>query len=469
MKKPPRRAPSAARPVRPAARPDRPDAEQRLRAPGLPRINAGQKLGASLDLLEAMARSPGGADRVAADWFGANRHFDGTPRGDIMDVVESVLRHRLALDWWIARLGAGLPASNRVRMIASHILIQRREVSSLEAALDGRGFSPVPLDEAEQRFAAALKGHTILHPDMPPAIRLALPDWLEPMFRERFGAAFEVETAALLLDAPVDLRVNALKGDRETVAARLRSQGLVPRTTPLSPLGLRLGVNTDIGRIEALRDGAVEIQDEGSQIAALLVDAQPGEWVVDFCAGTGGKTMVMAGAMQNRGHIVALDVHDKRLVRARQRLRRAGIENAECRLVESRWIKRHAGRAARVLVDAPCTGTGTWRRKPDARWRLTPQDVSELVALQATILDSAERLVKPGGRLVYVTCSLLHAENDAQVQSFLQRHPDFAVLPVPQIWPATVGGACPERGDFLHLTPHRHGVDGFFVAVLERR
>jgi 16S rRNA (cytosine967-C5)-methyltransferase len=475
----PRRAEAEAETKRKTRRDDRPAFRARAAdrpQPASPparktasRIDLGQKLGAALALLETIAVGSHGADRAAAGWFAANRRFDGPPRGDIMETVEAVLRHRAALDWWIARLDRALPLDNRTRLIAAHVLVFAREAASLERAFDAVGSAPAPLSEAEQHFLAALKGHTVAHPAMPPAIRFGLPAWLEPLLRQRFGAGLETELAALQHAAPVDLRVNLLKTERKAALAALKEAGFAPRATPLSPLGIRLGAKTDIGKIAALADGRVEVQDEGSQIAALLADARPGQRVVDFCAGAGGKSLVMAAAMQNRGHLVALDVNEPRLARARQRLRRAGAQNAECRPLDNKWVKRQAGRADRVLVDAPCTGTGTWRRKPDARWRLQRNDLDELVARQHEILDSAQRLVKPGGRLVYVTCSLLDAENEAQIAAFLERHPAFEIVPVGDLWPDAVGGASPDAGPFLRLTPARHGTDGFFAAILRRK
>jgi 16S rRNA (cytosine967-C5)-methyltransferase len=194
--------------------------------------------------------------------------------------------------------------------------------------------------------------------------------------------------------------------------------------------------------------------------------------VVDFCAGAGGKTLALAAQMRNRGHLVACDISASRLERATQRLRRAGASIVQRHPLTShrdKWVKRHAGSFDRVFVDAPCTGIGTWRRNPDAKWRLRPEDVTELAALQGAILDSAERLVKPGGRLVYATCSLLLEENEAQIERFLSAHRDFALLPVGDVWRQTIGSACPVKSDMLRLTPARHGTDGFFVAVLECR
>jgi 16S rRNA (cytosine967-C5)-methyltransferase len=227
----------------------------------------------------------------------------------------------------------------------------------------------------------------------------------------------------------------------------------------------------------------VEIQDEGSQLVAALTDARPGMRVVDWCAGAGGKTLALAAMMENRGQIVACDVSASRLEGAVRRLRRAGVTNVERHFVEpgDKWAKRRAGTFDRVLVDAPCTGTGTWRRNPDARHRLTEQDLLELVRKQSSILDAAGRLVRTGGRLIYATCSLLEQENEEQVSAFLIRHPEFALVPLEQAWNLPGGNlpggnlpggnlpAAAPQGDMLSLTPARHGTDGFFAAVLERR
>jgi 16S rRNA (cytosine967-C5)-methyltransferase len=220
----------------------------------------------------------------------------------------------------------------------------------------------------------------------------------------------------------------------------------------------------------AFREGLVEVQDEGSQLLALLTDARPGQAVVDFCAGAGGKTLALAAAMENKGRLVACDVNQRRAERAMLRLRRAGVHNVTRRLLEGesdKWVKRHGGTFDRVLVDAPCSGSGTWRRNPDAKWRLTPAGLDELVSLQGRILDSAARLVRPGGRLVYATCSVLADEDEARVEAFLASHPNFRLIPLPEVWSAAVGGACPVEGPMLRLTPARTNTDGFFAAVME--
>jgi 16S rRNA (cytosine967-C5)-methyltransferase len=261
-------------------------------------------------------------------------------------------------------------------------------------------------------------------------------------------------------------------GSRESAAAALAAEGIGTEPTPLSPWGLRVPERRPVTSTRAFQEGLVEVQDEGSQLIALLTDARPGMRVADYCAGAGGKTLALAAAMGNRGRLTACDVSAPRLEGAVRRLRRAGVDNAERHLLEpgDRWAKRRAGTFDRVLVDAPCTGTGTWRRNPDARTRTGPEDLRELVAKQAAVLDAAAGLVRPaGGRLVYATCSLLPEEDEDQVRAFLGRHPGFAPLPLSVAW-AEAGLPPPPAGDgdFLATSPARHGTDGFFAAILQR-
>jgi 16S rRNA (cytosine967-C5)-methyltransferase len=307
---------------------------------------------------------------------------------------------------------------------------------------------------------------------MPDAVRDNYPPWLEPRLRALFGAALPAEMAALNGPAALDLRVNRLKANRPDARAALARDGVEAVPTPFSPAGLRVRARIPLATLESFKSGAVEVQDEGSQLAALLTQAEPGMRVVDFCAGAGGKTLALAAEMRNKGSLVACDISETRLTRSAQRLRRAGVSNVERRTLSTerdKWVKRHAGGFDRVFVDAPCSGTGTWRRNPDAKWRLEPRDLEELAELQARILESAARLVKPGGRLVYATCSLLPEENDRQVERFLAAATDFALLPIGEVWRNAFGTPCPADGEMLHLTPARHETDGFFVAVMARR
>jgi 16S rRNA (cytosine967-C5)-methyltransferase len=307
---------------------------------------------------------------------------------------------------------------------------------------------------------------------MAPATACDIPDWVEPHLRAVYGHRLEDEMAALNANAPLDLRVNALKTDREGARRALAAEGVKAEPTPWSPLGLRLKHRVPLASLAAFKDGLVEVQDEGSQVAAMLADARPGMRVVDFCAGAGGKTLALAAAMQNRGKLVACDVADWRLERAGKRLRRAGISNVERRPLSNerdQWVKRHAGTFDRVFVDAPCLGIGSWRRNPDGKWRCTPNDLAELVVRQHDILASAARLVKPGGRLIYVTCSLLREENEAQAEAFLAASADFTLYPTARAWAETIGGRSPGGDDYLRLTPARHGTDGFFAAQFQRQ
>jgi 16S rRNA (cytosine967-C5)-methyltransferase len=274
--------------------------------------------------------------------------------------------------------------------------------------------------------------------------------------------------------APLDLRVNTFKAKREAVLAEFEAQGFPCVSTPHSPLGIRLQGKPALNRLDVFNRGDVEVQDEGSQLLALLTDAHRGEMVVDFCAGAGGKTLALGAAMRNTGRLYAFDTSGHRLAALKPRLARSGLSNVHpVQIAHERddRIKRLAGKIDRVLVDAPCSGLGTLRRNPDLKWRQKPESVTELAALQQAILASASRLLKPGGRLVYATCSVLPEENEATVQDFLAAHPDFEAVDAAQ---ELARLKVPEaaflcEGGHLRLWPHRHGTDGFFAAVIVRR
>jgi 16S rRNA (cytosine967-C5)-methyltransferase len=360
----------------------------------------------------------------------------------------------------------------RSRVVASLVLVEGWRSDAILACCDGDRFRPALLSQTEERFVRDLATRTLRHPEMPRAVANDLPGWLEPYLERVLGGRLEREMTALNGPAPTDLRVNLLKADRATAGRALAAEGVAAESTPLSPLGLRLRRRVPLGNLAAFEQGLVEVQDESSQIAALLADARPGMRVVDFCAGAGGKTLALAAGMANRGKLVACEVSQHRLERATRRLRRAGVTNVERRALtgeRDKWVKRHAASFDRVFVDVPCLGTGTWRRNPDAKWRMGPEDLAELVERQQQILRSAARLVRPGGRLIYATCSLLREEDEAQAEAFLAADPDFSLLPVSRAWGETIGGASPGGQDYLRLTPARHGTDGFFVAIFERR
>ncbi len=425
------------------------------------------RIAAAIALLEGVAAQPRRpADAIAAEFFRARRFIGGGDRRAVSDLAWGALRQRIRLEWHLAAVGA--PPSPRLLVLAQMVMGQKVPAATALRAFAGGRFGPEPASAAEAAAARALEGRTLADAAMPEGPRLNLPEWALPGLRRRFGDALAAEAAALEGQAPLDLRANALKTTRDAVLAALGRPAAAMR---FSPWGVRMPARTSVAAHPLFKDGAIEVQDEGSQLIAALVGARPGMRVADYCAGAAGKTLAMAATMDNRGRIVACDVSAPRLAGADKRLRRAGVHNAETHLLSpgDRWAKRRAGQFDRVLVDAPCTGTGTWRRNPDARSRTTATDLAELLAKQGEILSMSAQLVRPGGRLAYATCSLLPEEDEEQVERFLAANPGFAVVPLPRAWAeAGLPGAPPCEGPHMALSPAAHGTDGFFCAVLER-
>ncbi|MFA6218572.1 MAG: RsmB/NOP family class I SAM-dependent RNA methyltransferase [Erythrobacter sp.] len=378
-----------------------------------------------LDAVIAAARGKGApADRILADWFRANRFAGSKDRRAIRELVYAAIR-----------ACGPVPQSGRAAML------RLAEVDPAIAPLfDGSAYGPAPLDD----------GETIAEGGIAPA-------WLV----ERLAASDIAGEAAeaLLGRAPLDLRVNTLKAGRATLSLP------EPAQPTAAPHGLRLDAGTQVEQWAAYRDGLIEVQDSGSQLACLAVGAQPGETVVDLCAGGGGKTLALAAAMGNLGRLVASDTDRNRLSRLMPRAGRAGAGLIETRLLdptrERAALADLVGQADAVLVDAPCSGTGTWRRNPEARWRLDPYELERFTKIQAFLLDLAAELVRPGGRVVYVTCSLLDEEGAGQFAGFLDRHAAWQAAPPP----IPVGR---PRGEGLRLTPFHDGTDGFFIACAQR-
>ena len=424
------------------------------------------RLQAAIEVLSAIEKSARPADSAAAAYFRERRYIGAKDRRAIAERVWRVLRAQARLDWWIARCEA--EGGSRARVLAD-LAFQGEPVTPDLFRGPHSAWAPEP---DETRMIEWLReARSLFHHEMPPEVRGEYPAWIAPRLAALFGDRLADEMGAMRDEAPLDLRVNRLKATREQAIAALAAEGIQATPTALSPLGLRLASRVALVQVQAWRDGLVEVQDEGSQLVALLVGARPGMAVVDYCAGAGGKTLALAAEMANKGRLVACDVAEWRVDRAGDRLRRAGVHNVTRRVIggeSDKWIKRSAGSFDRVLVDAPCTGTGTWRRNPDAKWQLGEADLLELVGRQQAILASAARLVRPGGRLIHATCSVMTEENEGQVATFLAAHPDFRIVPVAQAWAETLGTPCPVEGDGLRLTPLRHQTDGFFAQVLER-
>lgn len=407
-------------------------------------------------LLRAVLRFDQPADAVVSAFFREHRALGARERHALAEVAFAVLRQRLLFQH-LAQSGSG-PLERRLAILAW---------PGGDAALTGA------LTPPEQAWLAGVA--KIDRATLPDKLRHNLPDWLAASLQVTLGDEFWPLVQALSQPAPLDLRVNLLKAKRDDVQRSLAQTGIESAPTPHSPWGLRLAGKPALHRLDVFAQGLVEIQDEGSQLLALLTDARRGEMVVDFCAGAGGKTLALGAAMRNTGRLYAFDTSAHRLDALKPRLARSGLSNVHpAALAHERddRIKRLAGKIDRVLVDAPCSGLGTLRRHPDLKWRQSPRTVAALQVQQGAILASAARLLKPGGRLVYTTCSLLVAENEDVAAAFDVAHgADFEPVPAQ----AALEAARVERavsltsGPHLRLWPHRHGTDGFFAAVWQRR
>lgn len=436
-------------------------------------MTPGARQQAAIEILDAIDAETASADDCLRSYFRPRRYAGSKDRRAVRETVYAVLRHRARLDWWLAGTGGVMEPSNRLRVLAETVI-----AGADPTTLFGQGgHAPETLSAEETGIAANLSGQTLEHEAQAPVTRLELPYWLDARLRAAWGDDFETEAKALDTPGPVDLRVNVSRVSREQAAKALRKDTVATEPTPLSPVGLRLAERTDVLHTDAFKKGLIEVQDEGSQIVSLLSGAKPGQAVCDYCAGAGGKTLALADLMGMQGggapsgRLVACDTSARRLGRMTERLARAKLTDVVARhtLVDADpWGAENAGAFDRVLVDAPCTGSGTWRRHPEAKWRLTEARIAELTALQDEILDDACRLVKPGGQLLYATCSVLREENEDRVAAFLTRHADFSLRPAPEVWAETLKTPCPVAGKTLRLGPARTNTDGFFCAILSR-
>lgn len=419
---------------------------------------------------KADRRAP--VDALLAKYFKDRRYIGSKDRGAISDLVYFVLRHGGTLEWHIEQCDRSV-TPRRLVMVAllfygekGHTPMEREDIADL---FSGVKYAPSAITEPEQLMLARCEGREFMPPTMPSAARYNYPDWMEGRLKDAFGDQLAPAMVALNSQAPIDLRVNLLKcASPADLILALDKDGYFGVPTPLSPIGVRLKKRLPAFNTQAFKDGLYEMQDEGSQIVSLLVQAKPGDKVIDFCAGAGGKTLAVAATMKNKGRVLAWDVNAKRLEQINKRLARAGVDNVQTHVLKSEsdpFLKRHVGTADWVLVDAPCSGSGTWRRNPDLKWRFAPEDLNEVKKLQIAILTQAARLVKPGGKLVYVTCSIFPDENTWQIKQFLINNPNFRVARPDKIWDKHVT-LQDGVGPYLQLSPHKDGTDGFFGAIL---
>jgi 16S rRNA (cytosine967-C5)-methyltransferase len=430
-------------------------------------VTPAARLAAAIEILDEIGRARGAADGVIKGWGKAHRFAGSKDRKAIADTVYTALRARAATAW---RMGA---EDGRALVLGA---LSDLSLEAIEALFSGEGHAAPPLSADERVRLTAPPAPT------PDAVEAGLPDWLAAIFRRQFGKDWIGEGRSAVLDrAPVDLRVNAARGPVEKALALLAHEGVTPARTPFSAWGLRLPPSfaTDVHTLKAFTTGWIEVQDEASQIAAWLAGARPGDLVVDYCAGAGGKTLALLAAMgqAGQGRLIAADIDQHRLNAMDERLARVGATVEKRRIgPKGEGLDDLEGRADLVFVDAPCSGSGTWRRHPEAAWRLTPETVDRLAALQTAILTRAARLVRPGGRLVYATCSVLDQENGAVAAAFAATHPAFRPLAVsvaaqtPNLTDVarTTLAALSGGGHTLQLTPRRTGTDGFFAALFEK-
>jgi 16S rRNA (cytosine967-C5)-methyltransferase len=427
------------------------------------------RIAAAIEILADIVARRRPAPDALKDWGLSHRFAGSGDRAAIAGLVYDALRRKAS--------SAYLMEDESARAIVLGMLRRERALdpAQIERLFDGSRFAPPPLSEKERKALACANLK-----NAPAHVAGDYPEWLDPAFARAFGAERAQEGAALASRAPLDLRVNLLKGDRDRALSELSDLG--PKLSRWSPWGLRIALSADakspaIHAEPAFIKGLVEVQDEGSQLAALFAGARPAEQVLDLCAGAGGKTLALAAMMQNKGQLYATDSDKRRLAPIHERLARSGARNVQVRTPRAGddGLDDLNGRLDLVVIDAPCTGTGSWRRNPDAKWRLRPGALALRLKEQAALLDRAVRLLKPGGRIAYITCSVLPEENGDQVRAFIASHADFAVVPPAEVMrqlgeQALMFGKAvrwiSEEG--LLMTPCTTDTDGFFVSVMRR-
>lgn len=429
------------------------------------------RLAAAIELLDEIVRAAGeagpSADMIVRRYFASHRFAGSSDRREIVDWVYGTLRDWQALAWRVRKAGMGDTPRT--------VLIARLHSMRIDPAtvLTGQGYAAEPLSEKERKMVEAL-AQDREHPT-----NLALyncPGWLGGAARSRFGEYLDGELAALNDRAAMDIRVNALRANRAELLKALWAEGIKGEATKLAPHGIRLNENINLSAHPLLRGGRVEVQDEGSQIAAYLVDVGPGMNIVELCAGAGGKSLAMAAEMNNSGQIHAFDLSKTKLIEMKKRVQRAGLRNVQVRQLaieeklRATFLARAKGIADRVVLDVPCSGTGTWRRNPELRLRLTAQRLMELLETQNALLKEGATMVKPGGRMIYITCSFLPEENEGRIKQFLEEHPDWRTINWRKVTKREALAKTISLSSMPHalqLSPGTHGTDGFFVAILE--
>jgi len=421
---------------------------------------------AAIEVLEDVLEKRTPVNMALRDWGKSHRFAGSKDRSAIGNFVHDALRCKLSLGY---RMDSETP---RALILGAVVFMGKHELEMVIDAFDGDKFAPSPLSATEKQNLSGAIGLA----GAPDWVRADVPEWLWPAFENNFAENAVAEGQALTQRPPLDLRCNTIKSNLPLVYKALSDYAAVPMA--LSPIGFRIGATKGDGRLpnvqidEVYQKGAIEIQDEGSQLVSLLVDAKPGETVLDYCAGGGGKSLALAADMKNQGQVFAFDIDKRRLAPLYQRAQRAGASIIDIRQPPAGSLDDLKGKIDRVLIDAPCTGVGTWRRKPDAKWRLSEEALERRNKEQVIVLTEAKTYVRPGGLMFYVTCSMLAEENEGQVYKFLENNSDFTLLSAGEVWEDKFGANGPkpwsEDGCTLTLTPSATQTDGFFFAVMEK-
>jgi len=436
------------------------------------------RIQATIELLEELFEKKYPADNTMAYYFKQRRYIGSKDKAAISEQFYHILRNKLSLEYLVCKAKVSnaqateAPSALENGDLDARSLVIAYLISESQTPADFFGkdkYAPSRLTTQEQDWIQELDLNCL--DNAPQNVRLNIPQWIEPRLKEILGAEYESEALALGGRAATDIRVNSLKAGRQSVLALLHGYEFECDETRTSPLGIRFKQRVGLFGLKEFRQGLFEVQDEGSQLLGHLVHAKAKQKVVDFCAGAGGKTLAMAADMTNQGALYACDVHGGRLEQLKKRTKRAGVHNVRIQHLSNendRWVNKHSQFADTVLIDAPCSGTGTWRRSPDARWNLDQGTVDELVEKQKSVLSSASRLVKPGGQLFYATCSLLKEENEDQIEWFVEQYQDFQLgeLDLSNLDNLDRCVAMPHQ---LRTFAARSDMDGFYVCVLRRR
>ena len=433
------------------------------------------RIKAILDLFAIFEKSPVPMDVTIGDYMRGRRYIGSKDRRFIVEHVYGIVRAKARLDWWLQRVSFGDPDNHRHRLLTWLFLGRGHDLPYISSLFDDSRYGASALSGNEGQLLEQLQAEAkdgLMHDEMPLAARVECPAEYEDRLKAVYGDDFEHELGAMIDGATLDMRVNLNGADKAQVIASLEKDGVQVEQTPYSPWGLRALDKAYLSKTKAFNKGHVAIQDEGSQMISAACGVKPGMQVLDYCAGGGGKTLALAACMKNKGRLVAMDVDERRLERAKPRFKKAHIlDIVEVRpLSEERhrkWLCRQKGTFDIVLTDVPCSGSGTWRRNPDTKWINFGPELDALVQVQGEILDKVAKTVKPGGRLIYATCSLFREENEAQVEAFLERHDSFELVPFSAAW---TYGDVPDHGEpYMRLSPYKHKTDGFFAAILQKK